>query len=91
MQKSAVNTDTRASNTRKLSTEHIADLRCLIAHFRYIKFSASLRGWDAVKLNTKEISSYSLGPRIEVRILIYRKRPIVIHNRKMQEIARNLT
>jgi hypothetical protein len=54
-----------------------------IAHFRYIKYSASLRGWDSVKLNTKEIYSYSLGslvsasqPRIEVRILIYRKRPI---------------
>jgi hypothetical protein len=29
--------------------------------FLYIKYSASLRGWDAVKLNTKEIFSYFLG------------------------------
>jgi hypothetical protein len=35
--------------------------RGLIAHFRYIKYSASLRGCETVKLNTKEISSYSLG------------------------------
>jgi hypothetical protein len=37
--------------------------RCIetIAHFQYIKYSASFRGWDAVKLNTKEILSYSLG------------------------------
>jgi hypothetical protein len=35
--------------------------KCLIAHFQYIKYSASLQGCEAVKLNTKEISSYSLG------------------------------
>jgi hypothetical protein len=29
----------------------------LIAHFRYIKYSASLRDCEAVKLNTKEIES----------------------------------
>jgi hypothetical protein len=48
-----------------------------------------------VKLNTKEISSYSLGslvsasqPRIEVRILIYRKRPIgpYLVRRKINDI-----
>jgi hypothetical protein len=33
----------------------------MIAHFRYIKYSVSLRGCEAVKLNTKEISSYCLG------------------------------
>jgi hypothetical protein len=34
-----------------------------IAHFRYIKYSASFGGCGAVKLNNKEMSSYSLGSR----------------------------
>jgi hypothetical protein len=39
----------------------VAQTLTLIAHFRYIKYSASLQGCEAVKLNGKEISSYSLG------------------------------
>jgi hypothetical protein len=77
---------------REVTNDRVNSAVQAIAHFRYIKYSASLRGCEAVKLNTKEISSLipfcPLGlsvislvsasqPRIEVRLLIYRKRPIL--------------
>jgi hypothetical protein len=59
----------------------------LIANFRYIKYSASLRGCEEMKFPKKYlliplglgvISLVSASQlRIEVRILIYRKRPIL--------------
>jgi hypothetical protein len=54
------------------------------SHFRYVKYFALLRSCKAVKLHTKEISSYSWlsvsplvsasHPRIEVRIPLWGKK-----------------